>query len=516
MSSEEPAAVAARAGSLRALGQLDGAGRMLQEALAEAPDDADLLTEWAAVCQARGDLRQAEDAARAAVQSAPETLPPWTRLVAVLIAQDRAPEARVITTELIGRVPDVPGVWAQHAIASFDGRGRRLAEVRHAYEQAIELAPESPDMYVIGSISERAYGNLDLARALVADGLATAPQHAGLLSLRAEYAPVSQQPELLLDVLTTNPGDQESRELLDAAVTWERRAASTAALAPVVVALGTLAAGPGIPGAVTATLLAAGSAVAAWAVVRRYRRRRDRLPASYLSTLPRQGLALARTAAVATAVLVLVGVVLEWVTAAVGAGLLAGPIAFGLAIVAGLVTIAAPLLGDDRVLRTSRNREGRVLWGTAWRYGSLRQELALWSGLGTAVAALVIGSSALSGSAPAGSVPAVTWPAALVTALSVGEALRAGRFAVQRYLRSLGIRYRLIALVGVTIGLVAIGVAGLSAPGSAGRTDRPEPTSPMSVPAPSFPDPARTPVPVPSVSVPTFDLPSIPPLTDQG
>ena len=170
--------------------------------------------------------------------------------------------------------------------------------------------------------------------------------------------------------------------------------------------------------------------------------------------------------------------------------------------------------GDDRVLRAARARTGRVLWGVGWRFGSLRQELALWTGLGAGVLGLVVDATGSSDGAPAGLVTASAWPIALVTATAFVEAVRAGRFAPQRYLRSLGIRYRLLALAGLTIGLVAIGAVGLQPPGARGTSDRePAPVSTFTVPgAPAPGSPVSgAPVPVPSFSVPSFDVPTVPP-----
>ncbi len=525
MSSDATESVVARAGSLRALGQLDAAERLLRDALGTAPGDAALLTEWAGLLQARGDLPQAEQAARSALQAAPDTLPPYLRLVAVLIVAGRTPEALTITSQLVGMAPDVAGVWAQHALATIDGRGRRLEQVRHAYHRALELEPGSPEWHTVAAVCERVHGNTGLARGFVAAGLERAPQHPALLALRAEYAPVADQPGLLLDLLVTNPGDEESRELLDAAVTWERRAASAVALVPVVVAAVALA-GPGLPGAVAATLAAVGGAAVVWAALRRYRRRRDRLPASYLATLRRRGSVIARWAAMVATGLVVLGVAVRWVAVGVvgPAWELASAWVLGTAVVAGLLSVAAPLPGDDRVLRAARARTGRVLWGVGWRFGSLRQELALWTGLGAGVLGLVVAATASSDGAPAGLVTASAWPIALVTATAFVEAVRAGRFAPQRYLRSLGIRYRLLALAGLTIGLVAIGAVALQPPGARGTSDRePAPVSTFTVPGAPAPGPpapgspsSGSPVPVPSFSVPSFsvpsfDVPTIPP-----
>ncbi|MGU3408616.1 tetratricopeptide repeat protein [Microbacterium sp. M1A1_1b] len=524
MSSDTPAgaagadaagSAASRAGSLRALGQLDTAERVLRDALDQAPGDAGLLGEWAALHQARGDLQQAELAARAAVQAAPDTLPPYLRLVAVLIAAGRAPEARDVTARLIPVAPDVAGLWAQHAIASIDARGRRLPEVRQAYERAIELEPDSPDWYAVGAVCERAHRNSDRARELVVEGLQRAPQHPGLLALRAEYAPVADQPDLLLDLLVTNPGDEESRELLDAAVTWERRAAAAVALVPALVAAVLLAAGPGVVGAVATTVTAVLGAVGAWVVLRRYRRRRDRLPASYLGTLPRRGAALGRWGGVGAAALVVVALALRWASPVLpGPDGLPAALAAGGATVLGLASVVVLLPGDDRVLRTARNRTGRVAWGTAWQFGSLRQELALWSGLAVGVLGIIGTTTAIGAAAPAGLVTAVAWPLALVTATMSVEAFRAGRFAAQRYFRSLGIRYRLFALVVLTAGLIGTGAAGLQVPADRGTSDVPEPVSSYSVPG--VPDRTVTPVPVPSFSIPSFDPPTVPPITGGG
>lgn len=497
-----PADVVARAGALRAVGQLDAAERVLGQALAAAPEDGTLLTEWAGLQQARGDLAGAEATARAAVQTSPEQLGPYIRLTNVLIAQGRNADAREVTTALIGMAPDVAAVWAHHALASLEDRARHTPpSVRTAYDRALELEPETPEWWAIAALCEQVYGNVTLARTLVTEGLRTAPQHRRLLALRAEYAPVAEQPELLVDLLATDPGDVESRELLDAAVSWQRRLAATAALLPAAVALVALTGSP-----LATTVSAVLAAVVALLAHRRSADRRRRLPSGYRVPGSRSGPVVARFAGFGA-----------WVAAAVGTGTawwssVPALAVFGAAVVLGAVSIGATLLDDDRVLAAARARTGRVPWGTAWRFGGRRQETALWTGLALGVAGVAAAATGLGSTLPAGAVPLVAWPVALVTTGSVVEALRAGRHAPQRYLRTVGVRYRLLAICACTIGLIALGAAGLASPGA--RTapeggpdpDRPVPT--FSVP--SYPAPSTRPsVPVP---LPTFDLPTIPPI----
>ncbi|WP_065959083.1 tetratricopeptide repeat protein [Curtobacterium sp. UCD-KPL2560] len=497
------ASAAALAGSLRAVGQLDRAEQVLREASAHAPEDPVLLVEWATLLQHRGDLAGAESAARAAVRAAPESLAGYVRLALVLVAAQRGREARAVTAQLVAQAPDVPAVWTTHALASVDDRRPgSLATVRDAYRRAIDLAPDDPDHVVVAAVCEHAYRRHAVARDLVARGLSIAPQSPALLGLRAEYAPVREQPALLLDLLTTNPADQEARELLDAAVTWERRLAATAAVLPVVVAvvaLGAVVAAPAAAGPLT-TLLAAVSGGLALLVRRRYRARRDRLPTSYLDTLPATGRRPARWAAWTAAVATAAGAVLAWTPLTVVA-----PVAvlavLGVAVVAGLVVVATPLPGDDRVLLAARRRSGRVAFGTAWRYGGLRQELALGTGLAVAALTAAVAGAVLA-TAPIGAVTLVAWPAALVTAASFVEAVRAGRHAPQRWLRAVGVRYRLVALLGLTALLLVLGGLGLrdasarAVPVDDGRS--------VPAPAPSWAPPT-------SVPTPTLDLPSFPP-----
>ncbi len=106
--------------------------------------------------------------------------------------------------------------------------------------------------------------------------------------------------------------------------------------------------------------------------------------------------------------LVVLGVAVRWVAVGVDgpAWELASAWVLGTAVVAGLLSVAAPLPGDDRVLRAARARTGRVLWGVGWRFGSLRQELALWTGLGAGVLGLVVAATGSSDGAPAGLVTA--------------------------------------------------------------------------------------------------------------
>ena len=482
----DPEELAARAEQLRLAGRPEAAQDLLTEALGVHPDAPLLLVELSATRRALGDLPGAEQAARAALQQAPQWPLALLRLTIVLVQQNRPAEAVGAASALLAVDAQIPAGWAYLALAQSGlRRGADRAAARASSRQAIELAPEDASFRFIGALVEHSLGDVVTARRLVESGLEIDPQSPSLLALRAEYAPVAQQPALLVDVLAANPGDQESRELLDAAVTWERRVALAAGvlLAPAVAAV----AGAGAPAVVTsvAALLALGGG---GLVLRRFRRRQGVLPAGYLAmrASAARGTAAIRVLVAVTAAGLLLGAVAAWFAAAPALLLLAAAVA------AGWLAVLAALPDDARVLATARRRTGRVRWGTAWRFGGLRQELALWS-------ALVVGTLGLIGVLAGSAGPAagaIGWACGAGVVVQLADAVVGGINAPQSYLRTIAVRYRFLIACLMAFALLSLGSATLLG------ADTSDPTEPEG-PAPSG---SLLPAPVPTVSIPSFDF----------
>lgn len=89
-------------------GVQDEAEQFLAEALALAPDDADLLATRAALLLASGDPAAAIDAANAALALDPESVSANALVVAAMIAQDRPSAALEFVEKLLERAPNEP------------------------------------------------------------------------------------------------------------------------------------------------------------------------------------------------------------------------------------------------------------------------------------------------------------------------------------------------------------------------------------------------------------------------
>ncbi len=485
----DPTEVALRAEQLRGAVRPDQALGLLTEALGTTPDSPVLLVELSAARRSLGDLPGAEQAVRAALQQAPTWSLALLRLLVVLVQQNRVQEAITAAGALLAVDADSAAGWAYLALARTGLRrtSDRL-QAREAARRSLELAPEDPNLRYLAALVEHSLGALPTARALVDQGLSIDPQSPLLLALRAEYAPVAQQPALLVDVLTANPGDEDSKQLLDAAVTWERRLALTSAavlppLAAIVAATGRSA----IATTVVVLLLLALSGF----VLARYRRRRSVLPAGYLASRESsaRGAVVVRGLAVLTAAAGVAGAVASWSAPEPAVALLT------VATVAGWGSVLVALPDDARVLASARAKRGRVRWGTAWRFGGLRQELALWTALAIGVIALA-GAPAASAAGTAGGVVGLTALACAAGVLvQLADSVVGGVNAPQRYLRRLGARYRFVIACLMALGLLGLGASALAT----GRID-------TTTPDDDDPAPFATVTPLPSPSFPSFDF----------
>lgn len=89
---DSKAELLARATSLREAGDVAAARRLLQAAVARAPDDADLLHHLAHLSEADGDLAAAESSYRRALALAPQAMPTARLLANLLLSQGRYAE----------------------------------------------------------------------------------------------------------------------------------------------------------------------------------------------------------------------------------------------------------------------------------------------------------------------------------------------------------------------------------------------------------------------------------------
>jgi tetratricopeptide (TPR) repeat protein len=496
----DPADVALQAEQLRGAGRPEQALGLLTEALATAPDSPLLLVELSAARRSLGDLAGAEQAVRAALQQAPTWSLALLRLLIVLVQQNRSAEAIGAAGALLAVDADSAAGWAYLALARTGLRrtsDRLLA--REATRRSLELAPEDPTFRYLAAIVEHSLGDVRTARLLVDQGLSLDPQSPTLLALRAEYAPTAQQPALLVDVLTANPGDGDSKQLLDAATTWERRLAlTTAAVLPSLAAvIAGIARSPLATTLIVLLLLALAGLVLA-----RYRRRRSVLPPGYLASreASARGALVVRGLAVATAAIGAAAAAVSWIATEPAVALLA------LAIATGQASVLVALPDDARVLGTARAKHGRVRWGTAWRFGGLRQELALWTALAVGAVVLIGAPAAAAAGTAGGVVGLVALVGGLGVVVQLADAVVGGVNAPQRYLRRVGVRYRFLIACLMVLGLLVLGLtASLTGTIDTSTPDDGDPAPYATLvprPSPSFPSFDFTMAPIPTISLP--------------
>lgn len=484
----DPLDVAARAEQLRGAGRPDQALATLTEALGVTPDSPVLLVELSAARRSLGDLPGAEQAVRAALQQVPTWPLALLRLTIVLVQQNRVQEGIAAAGALLAVDADNAAGWAYLSLARTGLR--RTADrltAREASRRSLQLAPDDPTYRYMAALVEHSLGDTAGARALVDQGLSMDPQSSSLLALRAEYAPVAEQPALLVDVLTANPGDEDSKQLLDAAVTWERRLAlTTAAAFPPLAAIIAATGRSGVATTITVLLLLGLGAL----VLQRFRLRRSVLPEGYLASRASaaRGAAAVRVLVAVTAATGIAAAVASWFGTDVAVGLLV------LSTVAGWASVLVAMPDDARVLAAARRRRGRVRWGTAWRFGGLRQELALWTALGVGVIALAGAPAAAAAGTSAALVGLTALACGAAVVVQLADSVLGGINAPQGYLRRLGVRYRFLIASLMALGLLGLGASALLA----GRID--------TAPAPEDPAPFATITPLPSASFPSFDF----------
>ncbi|WP_407320310.1 tetratricopeptide repeat protein [Isoptericola halotolerans] len=136
----------------------------------------------------------------------------------------RLTEARAAVERALELRPDDAATLVQHADVLVSGRvrpqDRKLARGQAA--RALELEPENPSRLLGAASIHTRLGERDLARALVRQGLATAPQHEGLLYADAQLSvDDGQHSKALVGVLAQNPEHAEAGYVLFLRV-WQR------------------------------------------------------------------------------------------------------------------------------------------------------------------------------------------------------------------------------------------------------------------------------------------------------
>lgn len=521
------AGVVYRAESYLAVGQVDRADTLLRDELAQRPDEPALLLTLAKVFQARRQWPEVARTAIAALEANPDSLN--ARMMVAWAAYqvgDRTLMKEHLDVVLTHR-PDHPTALmylALHGEPDHSAAGKK--RTRAIYRSALEHGGGDPWYFLMAAKIEVRLADSAEARRLVDAGLAENPTDTDLLQMKAGLATTSIEESMgiVSGLLASSPADPALRARYDALVAARRRAVlSMLWLAPVGVALAiAFLGGPFRTGA----LVAVGAAsFTVWGV---RNASLQALPPAYQAELASRApwRVAVRAGGRAAAALTILGGILLALEVVVGA--------WALVLAAGGWTVARlASLGHERRVAATADNDLAVLqpgiMGSAddrRRTGPATRAVETLRWRHAATTPLLLVPLCVVGLIPAGTFDetdaaraAVGMIAAIVglTAIAavvplIGEpgrrsvtAWRVVRLTVPAVLLSLVLLVGLANLVWVTQGWAS------------GQSPAPieEPTTPATIP-PGYFDDLESPVPMPTFTIPEFDLPSIPPLEPEG
>jgi tetratricopeptide (TPR) repeat protein len=518
-----------RAESFLAVGQIDRAETLLRDELAQRPDDAVLLLALAKVFEARQQWREVVQTATAALEANPQSL---NARMSIAWAAYRLRDFDLMKHHVdvvLAHRPEQPTALMYLALhASRDRSAAGKARIRELYRLSLQHSGGDPWYAVMAAKIEIWLANSAEARRIVDGALAVNPTDSELLQVKADLASTSieESMDIVSGLLASSPADPSLRARFDTLVAARRRAVTSMLwLAPALVGLAiAFLGGPFRTGA----LVAIGAAsFTVWGI---RNASIQALPPAYQADLASKA---------------------GWRVAVRFGGRTAALLTF-----VGAILLAFEVVAGARLL---------VLAAGGWsvvRLASMRQERRLAVGADTDLAAVKPGTVADDGSGlgPAGRrLRDARWRAAILTplvlipfyimgvlppfALNEGDAARAatgliavivaitalvgaapwvrapGRPGVTGWrLARLVVPFVLLANVSLTILLNLVIVTGSWMMGYPSLDDgeRPTPTpAPATIP-PGYFDDLESPVPIPTFTIPEFDLPSIPPLDPEG
>ncbi|WP_431954790.1 tetratricopeptide repeat protein [Nocardia lijiangensis] len=278
--------VVARARAARDLDRLPEARRVLEEALAAAPEDGLLLAELADVEYRLDDHAAALRHARAAIAADPNQVDAYLTAALVRHIEDEQDEALRYARAAVALGPY--NVSARLTLAQVIVGGPKTdelrAEARTALESACSYAPQDAGVLAHAAESYRRLPDSAEARRHVERGLAENPLHVGLLELRArlefeDFSTRDKAVATLRGLLGASPAHAPARRLL-AEIMWRAllRLAVWVWFFAGAVAVLSMWLGPGVLRVVTPVLFFV--VLAAW--FRVFRRLRGQLPPHYL------------------------------------------------------------------------------------------------------------------------------------------------------------------------------------------------------------------------------------------
>ncbi|RUQ98237.1 tetratricopeptide repeat protein [Labedella endophytica] len=240
--SEHVQGVVYRAESFLSVGQVDRAETLLRTELAQRPDDGALLLSLAKVSEARRRWPEVVTTATAALEANPNSLQARLMIAWAAYQVGDRPLMKQHLDVVLHYQPEQPTALMYLALhASVDKSTAGKERTRAIVRQSLALGGGDPWYTVLAAKIEVFTGRPAEARRLVDDGLAQDPTNTQLLTLKSELA---RDPDESIDIvsglLATSPADLALRMRFESLVTTRRRAMLVMLwLGPALAALGT-------------------------------------------------------------------------------------------------------------------------------------------------------------------------------------------------------------------------------------------------------------------------------------
>jgi tetratricopeptide (TPR) repeat protein len=151
------------------------AADVLRTALADDPDNARLLVQYAQACLGMKDYVAAEAAAQAALAAAPDNELALRLFTLALHGQNRTLEALSIAYKMVGEHPHA--YLAQYTYATLLHESGHAREALTVVDQALRLDPRSPDSLVLRGDIHRSMSSTAAAEADYCEALRLQPDH---------------------------------------------------------------------------------------------------------------------------------------------------------------------------------------------------------------------------------------------------------------------------------------------------------------------------------------------------
>lgn len=511
-----------KAESFMAVGQVDRAETLLRGELGRHPDDSSLLLTLAKVFESRGQWPDVVSTAAAALESNPNSLNARMTLAIAGYQLDDYELMKRSLDEVLEHRPDQPTALMYlaffHESTDRSSAGRERA--RALSRRALEYGGGDPWYTVTAARLERRVGSSAEARTLVDSGLEQFPTNAALLQLKTEFSSttIDESMGIVGGLLASSPTDPALRARFEALISMRRRRLlSMLWLAPALVGL--VIAFTGGPFRIGGLVAIAAASFTVWGV------RNSSIEA--LPPVYRQEFASNAPWRVATrsggrfsALTTFIGGVLLAFEVAAGAWLLVfSVVGWIVARFAGLSHERRSAAASDAEL--AARRTGDVDAAPARRPADDAVREGRWDRLFTTPIFLIpfciIGLIPPGAPGEDGAARAATGIiAAIVGLMSVVEAAPWFRTAPRAPVTTAW-RILRLAVPGVLLSLVLVGSALNLSAATGGRTiERTEqPSTPATIP-PGYFDDLESPSPFPTLDIPDFDVPTIPPLDPEG